>query len=188
MTNKRYLERLKNIQKIRDTANQVLDVEIEIDKLEDEKQKIIHDLSKNRLIIEEIRTNDSNSSESLRSIVQTEVDQPSKKVVELEELISTKEKDFFRLHQIMKDEVRSGLTEMFHETMLEHDKIEKNLFKIKKATMDSQKVFQELKTQESHRMWIECSIKLMAQEEKLLENEKEIVNIKSVFQIECEEK
>jgi hypothetical protein len=188
MTNRRYLERLENIQKIKDTANKILDVEIEIDKLEAKKLMIIRDLSKNRLIIDEIRNNNSNRSKSLRSIIQTEVDNPSKMVVELEEEISKRNKEFFRLHQIMKDEVRSGLTEMFHEAMMEHDKIEKNLFKIKKLTMDSQKLFHESKTPESQREWIEYCSKLMAEEEKLLENEREIDNIKCVFRIECEEK
>ena len=95
MTNRRYLERLKNIQKITDTANQILDLEIEIDNLETQKRTIIHDLSKNRLIIDEIRNNDSNSSKSLKSIIQTEVDHPSKLVIELEEEISKKENEFF---------------------------------------------------------------------------------------------
>ena len=108
MTNRRYLERLKNIQKITDIANQILDLEIEIDNLEAQKRTIIHDLSKNRLIIDEIRNNDSNSSKSLKSIIQTEVDHPSKLVIELEEVISKKDKEFFTIHQIMKDEVRSG--------------------------------------------------------------------------------
>jgi hypothetical protein len=188
MTNSRYLERLKNIQKIKDTASQILDVEIEIDKLESQKKIIIRDLSKNRIIIDEIRNNNSNSPRSLRSIIQTEVDHPSKRVVELEEEISKKDNEFFRLHQIMKDEVRSGLTEMFHDAMTEHDKIEKNLIQIKKITMDTQKVFQETKTQESHHEWIEYCSKLMAEEEKLRENEKEIDNIKCVFLIECDEK
>jgi L-rhamnose mutarotase len=188
MTNRRYLERLKNIQQIMDTANQILDLELEIDKLEAQKQKIIHDLSKNRLIIDEIRNNDSTSSKSLKSIIQTEVDHPSTLVIELEEVISKKEKEFFILHQIMKDEVRSGLTEMFHEAMKEHDKIEKNLFKLKKMTIGTQKAFQESNTPESHQEWIEYCNKLMAEEEKLRENEREIDNIKCVFQIECEEK
>ncbi len=188
MTNRRYLERLKNIQKITDTANQILDLEIEIDNLETQKRTIIHDLSKNRLIIDEIRNNDSSSSKSLKSIIQTEVDHPSKLVIELEEVISKKEKEFFTLHQIMKDEVRSGITEMFHEAMKEHDKIEKNLFKLKKMRMDSQKKFQEIKTPESHHEWIGYCNKFMAEEEKLRENERQIENIKCVFQIECQEK
>ena len=187
MTDKRHLERLKNILKIRDVANQVLDVEIEIDELEVEKQKIIHDLSENRLIIDEIRNKDFKNLESLSSIVQTEVDHPSKKVVELEEEISKKEKKFFRLHQIMKDEVRSGLTEMFHEAMLEHDHIEKNLFKIKKMTMESQKVFQDKKTLESRKRWIEYVSRLMVEEERLKENEEEIDDIKRVLRIECDD-
>jgi hypothetical protein len=188
MTNRRYLERLKNIQKIKDTANKILDLEIEIDNLETQKKIIIHDLSKNRLIIDEIRNNDSNSSKSLKSIIQTEVDHPSKLLIELEDVISKKDKEFFTLHQIMKDEVRSGITEMFHEAMKEHDKIEKNLFKLRKMTMDSRNKFQETKTPESHHDWIENCNKLMAEEEKLHENEKQIENIKCVFQIECEEK
>jgi len=76
---------------------------------------------------------------------------------------------------------------MFHDTMTEHDKIEKNIIQIKKISIDMQKVFQETKTPESHHEWIDYCSKLMAEEEKLRENEKEIDNIKCVFRIECEE-
>ena len=47
-----------------------------------------------------------------------------------------------------------ALTEMFHEAMNEHDKIEKNIIQIKKITMDCKKIFQETKTPESHHEWI----------------------------------
>lgn len=126
---KPYLEHLENADKIKILAREIIDIELELDKLEEQKKArdtIISDLeSELKQFNEELQgEQDSEKIKSLTSIIDDKKHQITVEMMESRPLvdeINRKEIELFRLQESRKEAIRRGMADLFHQAKEDYE-------------------------------------------------------------------
>jgi hypothetical protein len=166
---KPYLEYLENADKIESFAREIVDLELELDKLEEQKSKRDIILNGLELELKEVEVqlseeNDSEKVENLKAIIDNKKHELTLEMVESRPLvdeINKKEIGLFRLQESRKEAIRRGMADLFHQAKEDYEK----------ARME----------------WIKYSEMSLKAHEKVKKRKKEMDAVKNAFKAEFAE-
>jgi hypothetical protein len=166
---KPYLEYLENADKIESFAREIVDLELELDKLEEQKSKRDNILNGLELELKGLKTqlseeNDSEKVENLKAIIDNKKHEITLEMVESRPLvdeINKREIELFSLQESRKEAIRRGMADLFHQAKEDYDQ----------ARME----------------WIKYSEMSLKAHEKVKKRKKEMDAVKSAFKAEFDD-
>jgi len=181
---RKYLNNLPNAQKIKDIASDILDYELKLDRVVQDHTKVNNEIM--ALQTQVLSFDNDGSSESLEN-TQIKLNELSKVLILQDSEIAELKKNILNSQSLVDDEIREGLSQLFHEAKSEFDEAKKDLIKHQKMVEDSQHMLINSSAEESqknHDEWIRNVGKVIKDEERVNESEKQLEAIKRVYRLE----
>jgi len=181
---RKYLNNLPNAQKIKDLAIDILDYELKLDRVVQDHTKVNNELM--ALQTKVLSFDNDGSSEGLEN-TPVKLNELSKVLVLQKSEIAELKKSILNSQSIVDDEIREGLSQLFHEAKSEFDEAKKDIIKHQKMVEDSQHMLMNSSAEESsknHDEWIRNVGKVIKDEERVNESEKQLEAIKRVYRLE----
>jgi|GEM_PF-1713311 hypothetical protein len=181
---RKYLNNLPNAQKIKDLAIDILDYELKLDRVVQDHTKVNNEIM--ALQTKVLSFDNDGSSEGLEN-TPVKLNELSKVLVLQKSEIAELKKSILNSQSIVDDEIREGLSQLFHEAKSEFDEAKKDIIKHQKMVEDSQHMLLNSSAEESsknHDEWIRNVGKVIKDEERVNESEKQLEAIKRVYRLE----
>ncbi|MDO5835162.1 MAG: hypothetical protein Q4P17_01505 [Methanobacterium sp.] len=181
---RKYLNHLPNIPKIKDLANDILDYELKLDQVLQDQTRL-----KNEIMALQSQVLSLDNDESSEELENTQL-----KLNELSHLLILQDKEISHLKNNIRsfqagvdDEIREGLSQLFHEAKSNLQEAKMDMVQHQKMVKASQLGLMNSsakKSQEKHDEWIQNVNKVINDEERIKESEKQIEAIKRVYRLE----
>ena len=181
---RKYLNNLPNALKIKDLAIDILDYELKLDRVVQDHTKVNNEIM--ALQTKVLSFDNDGSSEGLEN-TPVKLNELSKVLVLQKSEIAELKKSILNSQSIVDDEIREGLSQLFHEAKSEFDEAKKDIIKHQKMVEDSQHMLLNSSAEESsknHDEWIRNVGKVIKDEERVNESEKQLEAIKRVYRLE----
>jgi len=181
---RKYLNNLPNAQKIKDLASDILDYELKLDRVMQDHTKVNNEIM--ALQTQVLSFDNDGSSEGLEN-TKIKLNELSKVLILQKSEIAELKKNILNSQSIVDDEIREGLSQLFHEAKSEFDEAKKDIIKHQKMVVDSQHMLMNSSAEEStknHDEWIRNVGKVIKDEERVKESEKQLEAIKRVYRLE----
>jgi hypoxanthine phosphoribosyltransferase len=181
---RKYLNNLPNAQKIKDLASDILDCELKLDRVLQENTRVKNEIM--ALQTQILSLDNDGSSEELEN-TQIQLNESSKVLILQDIEIADLKRNIHNLQSLVDDEIREGLSQLFHEAKSDLDAAKKDVIKHQKMVEDSQHRLMNSsaeESQETHDEWIQHVNKVIKDEERIKESEKQIEAIKRVYRLE----
>lgn len=179
-----YLNSLPNVEKIKALAREILDSELKLDKALSDRDKNKKEISSLKKDLKSFYK--SENSERIDE-VRERIEEVSKDVVEKDNEIGNLENNIYHLQSVVEDEIREGLSQLFHQAKSSLDKAQKGIIMHQTLVDEAQKKLTTVSRAESQKIrdeWIRNVEKLMKDEEKVEKWEKQLEAIKRVYKLE----
>lgn len=183
-----YLKRLKNCQLIEDIGCEMVDLQMEMVSLDQERGAVQGELRLKEVQLNEFQmklpeTPESQFITEIKEIL-LEINDLDRRISELKSNGLEKERQFVALKNQIQREIKRGLKELLNESIAEHDKILKKLSISQKQALKSQREWKDTESQEAHYKWITHSEAVLELENQLENIEDDIKSIKRVMKME----
>lgn len=181
---RKYLNNLPNAQKIKDLASDILDYELKLDRVMQDHTKVNNEIM--ALQTQVLSFDNDGSSEGLEN-TKIKLNELSKVLILQKSEIAELKKNILNSQSIVDDEIREGLSQLFHEAKSEFDEAKKDIIKHQKMVVDSQHMLMNSSAEEStknHDEWIRNVGKVIKDEERVKKSEKQLEAIKRVYRLE----
>lgn len=181
---RKYLNNLPNAQKIKDIASDILDYELKLDRVVQDHTKVNNEIM--ALQTQVLSFENDGSSEALEN-THIKLNELSKVIILQDSEIAELKKNILNSQSLVDDEIREGLSQLFHEAKSEFDEAKKDLIKHQKMVEDTQHMLMNSSAEESqknHDEWIRNVGKVIKDEERVNESEKQLKAIKRVYRLE----
>jgi len=121
---------------------------------------------------------------------QIKLNELSKVLILQDSEIAELKKNIHNLQSLVDDEIRDGLFQLFHQAKSDLDEAKKDIIKHQKMVEDSQHRLMNSsakESQENHDEWIRNVGKVIKDEERVKESEKQLEAINRVYRLEFSE-
>ncbi|AUB55227.1 hypothetical protein BK007_03820 [Methanobacterium subterraneum] len=184
---RKYLNNLPNAQKIKDLASDILDHELKLDRILQDHTEL-----KNEIIAlqTQVLSFDNDGSSQGLEYTQIKLNELSKVLILQDSEIAELKKNIHNLQSLVDDEIRDGLFQLFHQAKSDLDEAKKDIIKHQKMVEDSQHRLMNSsakESQENHDEWIRNVGKVIKDEERVKESEKQLEAINRVYRLEFSE-
>jgi hypothetical protein len=181
---RRYLNNLPNADKIKILAGEILDCEIKLDNAVYNGKK----LKKEFLFLEnQLKTLDKNENPQKIETTNEKLKNLSNNLMVNEKEINNLTDRIHYLQSIVNEEIREGLSNMFHAEKSCSDDAQKNIIKYQKIAEEAQNklsIVSGVELEKYHRQWILNVEKVIKYQEELEKCEKQLEAIKRVYKLE----
>jgi hypothetical protein len=183
-----YLKRLKNCQLIEDIGCEMVDLQMEMVSIDQERGAVQGELRLKEVQLNEFQmklpeTPESQFITEIKEIL-LEINDMDRRISELKSNCLEKERQFVALKNQIQREIKQGINEILNESIAERDKILKKLSISQKQALKSQREWKDTKNQEAHYKWITHSEAVLELENQLEKLEDDIKSIKRVMKME----
>jgi signal transduction histidine kinase len=183
-----YLKRLKNCQLIEDIGCEMVDLQMEMVSIDQERGAVQGELRLKEVQLNEFQmklpeTPESQFITEIKEIL-LEINDMDRRISELKSNGLEKERQFVALKNQIQREIKQGINEILNESIAERDKILKKLSISQKQALKSQREWKDTKNQEAHYKWITHSEAVLELENQLEKLEDDIKSIKRVMKME----
>jgi len=181
---RKYLNNLPNAQKIKDLASDILDFELKLDRVLQDNARVKNEVM--ALQTQILSLGNDEYSEELEN-TQIKLNELSTVLIMQDSEIADLKKNIHNLQSLVDDEIREGLSQLFHKAKSDWDEAKKDVIKHQNMVEDSQHRFMNSSaedSQEVHDEWIQNVNKVIKDEERIKESEKQIEAIKRVYRLE----
>lgn len=187
-----YLRRLKNCQFIEDLGCEIVDLQMEMVSIDQEKGAAQRDLRLKEVHLREFQMKlpDTPEKQHINEIkeVLLEIQGLDHRVTELEAKGLEKEHNLLELKNQIQREIKRGIKQLLQEKMTEHEKLMKQISKSQKQATEFQREWKDTKNEKAFYNWITQSEAVMKLEIQLKKLEKDIESIRRVMKMESEER
>lgn len=183
-----YLKRLKNCRLIEDLGCEIVDIQMEMVSIDQEKSAAQGELRLKEVQLNEFQmklpeTPENQFITEIKEIL-LEINGLDRRISELESNGLEKERQFVALKNQIQREIKRGIKELLNEKMVEHEKLLKKLSKSQKQALEFQMEWKDTENQEAHYKWIRHSEAVLKLENQLENLEEDIKSIKRVMKME----
>lgn len=181
---RKYLYNLPNAEKIKQLAEEILDCELKLDRtLSDNKKNKKEILA---LEMEIISLDESGNPEKIKK-TKKRLEKLSNDIISKDNEIDDCKKHVLNLQNIVDEEIREGLSQLFNQAKSCIDEAQHAINKNKKLVKEAQNKLANSSSNEGHKYrdeWILNVEKTINEEEKLKKCEKQLEAIKRVYKLE----
>lgn len=186
-----YLRRLKNCQLIEDLGCEIVDLQMEMVSIDQEKGAAQRDLRLKEVHLREFQMKLPDTPEKQyinEKEVLLEIRGLDHRVTELEAKGLEKEHNLLELKNQIQMEIKRGIKQLLQEKMTEHEKLMKQISKSQKQAIEFQREWKDTKNEKAFYNWITQSEAVMKLEIQLKKLEKDIGSIRRVMKMESGER
>lgn len=181
---RRYLNNLPNVEKIKDLARYILDCELKLDQAIQDNVNI-----KNEILTLETQILSLDKEESPQKLknIQMKLNELSPVRVGNDKKIADLKKKIYTSKSLVDEEIRDGLSELFHQAKSDLDEAQQNIINHQQLVEEAQNRLMNRPAEEFqkyHDEWIQHVKTVIEDEEKIKKSEKQLEAIRRVYKLE----
>jgi hypothetical protein len=181
---RRYLNNLPNVEEIKKLARDILESELQLDKTLQTKVSVKKEILK--LQNEMISPEQTFNPKKLK-IVTEQLEELSNDLSKKDKEINDLKRHIFDSQSIIEDEIREGLSQLYHQSRSSLDEAQSNIKKHQKLVFEAQNKLANASRDEVDKYrheWVQNVETLIKDEEKVKKCEKQIEAIQRVYKLE----
>jgi hypothetical protein len=181
---RRYLNNLPNVEEIKKLAREILDSELKLDKTLQTKDS----LKKETLKLEkELISPEQSLNPKKLKIVKEQMEELSNDLSKKDKEINDLKRHIFDSQSIIEDEIREGLSQLYHQSRSSLDEAQSKIKKHQKLVFEAQNNLASASRDEVDKYrheWVQNVERLIKDEEKVKNCEIQIEAIQRVYKLE----
>jgi len=181
---RRYLNSLPNVERVKQLSREILDSELKLDKALSNKEWINKEISS---LERDVMALDKSEDPQKINKLQENLEKLSKDLNDNDVDIENLKKHIFHSQNTVDEEIREGLSRLFHQAKSGFEEAQQSISKHQKLVEQAHNMMLSCGRDESQKYrdeWIRNVEKIMQDEEKLKKCEEQLETIKRVYTLE----
>ena len=181
---RRYLNNLPNVENIKDLARDILDCELKLDRAIQDNAKVKDDI----LVLEtQLLSFDNEENPQKIKNTQVKLEKLPHVLFSNDKKIAGLKKKIFSSKSLVDEEIREGLSQLFHQAKSDLDEAQHGIIKHQQLVEEAQRRLMNSPAEEFHKYrdeWIRHVKTVIEYEEKVKKSEKQLEATKRVYRLE----